>query len=242
MRATAAPGPGMCMLAAVPSSPDKGDYVPVGRHLFALRLAMPGDLYRVRRLVGEAAEWLRKREDTDQWAKPWPDRAGQKERILNDMIKGKTWLLWDDTFPAGTITIDTEEPLAADDRPVWPEHKRHEPAIYVRRVIVSRDYAGLGLGASLLDWAADVAKIDYGVTLIRVDVWTTNLNLHTYYERQRFMRRQGRDPQELGNYPSQALFEREVKQPGSDYSKLFVEMDEPNNRKQCRDTARRQSY
>ena len=82
-------------------------------------------------------------------------------------------------------------------------------------------YAGLGLGAALLDWAADVAKRDHRAALIRIDVWTTNQSLHAYYEGQRFMRREGRDPKELANYPSQALFEREVDRSGSGYTRFF---------------------
>jgi hypothetical protein len=81
-----------------------------------------------------------------------------------------------------------------------------------------------------------MAKRDYGVTLIRVDVWTTNRNLHAYYVGQRFTRREGRDPRELANYPSQALFEREVNKSGSDYKRLFVEMDRPNEQVQHSNT------
>ncbi len=184
---------------------------------------MPGDFDEVRRLVREAAEWLRTSKNTDQWATPWPDRAGQIERILTDLLKGKTWIAWDGTTVAGTITVDTEEPLDLNERPVWPGGKRHEPALYVRRVIVSRKYAGIGLGAALLDWAADVAKRDHQAALLRIDVWTTNKELHAYYERQHFTRREGRDPRELANYPSQALFEREVDRSGSDYKEFFAE-------------------
>ncbi len=183
---------------------------------------MPGDLDEVRGLVREAAVWLRTK-NTDQWANPWPDRAGQQERILNDLLKGKTWISWHGTTAAGTITVDTEEPLDLNEQPVWPDHKRHEPALYVRRVIVSRRYAGIGLGAALLDWAADVAKRDHKVAHIRIDVWTTNEELHAYYERQHFTRREGRDPHELANYPSQALFERAVDRSGSGYMRFFAE-------------------
>jgi GNAT superfamily N-acetyltransferase len=193
---------------------------------------MPGNLKEVHGLVREAAEWLRTSKDTDQWANPWPDRAGQRERILNDLLKGKTWIVWDGTTAAATITVDTEEPLDLNEQPVWPAHKRHEPALYVRRVIVSRRYAGLGLGAALLDWAAAVAKRDHDAQLIRVDVWTTNTDLHTYYEGQRFIRSEGRDPRELTNYPSQALFERAVNQPRSNYTQLFTEKDS-GQRKSC---------
>jgi GNAT superfamily N-acetyltransferase len=207
----------------VPHTPDKGDYVSVGRYPFALRLAAPGDFDDVNGLVREAAEWLRTSKDTDQWEKPWPDRVGHRERILNDLIKGKTWIVWDGMTAAATITVDTEEPLDLNEQPVWPARRRHEPALYVRRVIVSRQYAGRELGAALLDWAADVAGREHGAALIRVDVWTTNTGLHAYYQGQDFVRCLGRDPRELTDYPSQALFEREVDGSRSDYSTLFRE-------------------
>jgi hypothetical protein len=64
--------------------------------------------------------------------------------------------------------------------------------------------------------------------LIRIDVWTTNLELHAYYERQRFLRLPDRDPALRLDYPSQALFERAADLSGSDYTKLFLE-EERNN-------------
>jgi len=218
-------------LPAVLHTLDKGDYVPVGGFPFALRPAVPGDLDEVHGLVREAAKWLRTSKDTDQWASPWPDRAGKLERILNDLLKGKTWLVWDGMIVVATITVDTEEPLDENEQSIWPAHRLRESALYVRRVIVSRSYAGLGLGAALLNWAAYVAKRDHEAKLIRIDVWTTNLDLHAYYEEQHFMRCEGRDPRELANYPSQALFERKVDGPRSDYTKLFIEEEGRGERK-----------
>jgi GNAT superfamily N-acetyltransferase len=184
---------------------------------------MPGDLDAVSGLVREAAEWLRTSKTTDQWARPWPDRIRQRERMLNDLLKSKTWLVWDGATAAATITVDTDEPVDLNEQPVWPEHERHRSALYVRRIVVARDYAGCGLGAALLDWAAHVAKRDHQAALIRIDVWTTNLELHAYYEEQRFTRLRGRDPRELAGYPSQALFERGADLPGSNYQELFLE-------------------
>jgi GNAT superfamily N-acetyltransferase len=191
----------------------------VGRYPFVLRLAVPGDLDKVVGLVREAADWLGSR-DIDQWQKPWPDRAGHRERILNDLFKGKTWLVRDGKTTVATITIDRDEPLDAKERPVWPAEENQRPVLFVRRVIVSRRYAGLGLGAAMLDWATDVAKRDHGAELIRVDVRTTNVRLHAYYAGQSFTRCP--DPRGLGDYPSQALFERRVDVPGSDFTKLFI--------------------
>jgi GNAT superfamily N-acetyltransferase len=191
----------------------------VGRYPFVLRLALPGDLEKVFGLVREAAEWLGSK-GIDQWQEPWPDRAGQRERILNDLFKGKTWLMRDGRTTVATITIDTDEPLDLDERPVWPSGKSPGPALYVRRVIVSRRYARRGLGAALLDWAAHMAGNHHGAELIRIDVRTTNHKLHAYYERQQFARRP--DPQGLGDYPSQALFERNANGPAPDFTKLFT--------------------
>jgi GNAT superfamily N-acetyltransferase len=198
--------------------PDTGDYVSVGRYPFVLYPAAPGDLETVVGLVREARKWLGDI-GTDQWQEPWPDRAGHRERILNDLLKGKTWLVQDGDAIAATITLDEDEPLDLNERPVWPPDESQPHVMYVRRVIVSRRYARHKLGAALLDWAAGWAKI-HGAELIRIDVWTTNTRLHRYYENRHFTR--CRDPQGLGSYPSQALFERSVEASASDVTKLFT--------------------
>jgi len=203
---------------------------------FALRQGTLEDTEEVHELVREAADWLRTSKDTDQWAEPWPDQAGHRDRIRNDLNKGKTWLLRDGPAVAGTITIDTEEPVDADEQPVWPAHKSPEPALYVRRVIVGRRYSGIGLGAAMLDWAAEVATKEYRATLLRIDVWTTNAGLHTYYEGQFFARRHETDLPELTGYPAQALFERPAVAPEAvqktDYRNFFHV--EPGEHSHCR--------
>jgi hypothetical protein len=222
--------------------PGAGNYVSVDGSPFALRRATLDNLGEVLGLIEEAVEWLRRTKNTDQWATPWPDLESSVGRLRNDLRQRKTWLVWDDTSPAGTITLDTQEPVDVRNRPVWPAYKRHELALYVRRVIASRRYAGLELGARLLDWASEVAMRDYGATLIRIDVWTTNLELHEYYERQRFIRRRGREPWELANYPSQALFERAVDQAGSGHTELFTQEGRPGGRQPLYRTGRNISY
>ena len=59
--------------------------------------------------------------------------------MLNDLLKGKTWLVWDGETAVATITVDTDEPVDLNEQPVWPEHERHRSALYVRRVVVSQD-------------------------------------------------------------------------------------------------------
>jgi GNAT superfamily N-acetyltransferase len=206
----------------VSPTPDQGDYGSVGEYPFVLRLGMPGDLEIVSGLVREAVTWLRTK-GTDQWAQLWPDPAGHRERILNDLLKAKTWIVWDGTTAAATITIDIDEPLDLNDQPVWPVQEDREPALYVRRVIVSRRYAGMKLGAGLLDWAAEVAQREHGAAVLRIDVWTTNLNLHAYYQRRSFTQRKSREPREILDYPSQALFERKAETRITNYKTLFIE-------------------
>ena len=192
----------------------------MGGYPFVLYVAGPEDFEEVARLVREAAGWLGGL-DTDQWQKPWPDQAGHEERIRNDLRERKTRLLRDGDSVVATITIDTAETRVEKNRPVWPLDKTPKPSVYIRRVVVSRNYGGREIGAALLDWAAAKAEKEYKAELMRIDVWTTNKALHNYYEGQRFTRCP--DPQGLGDYPSQALFERSVHELRSDFSKLLTE-------------------
>jgi GNAT superfamily N-acetyltransferase len=149
-------------------------------------------------LIEEAARWLRGK-DTDQWAEPWPDRRGRDERIRRGLELGQTWIAWDGDVPAATMTIS---PRANPD--VWRD-KGEEDAVYVHRLVVSRAYAGLDLGGVLIDWAVQRELRTRRVEWVRVDVWTTNTDLHDYYERQGFIRCGScPDPR----YPSGALFQK----------------------------------
>jgi len=145
----------------------------------ALRRATADDTGVVIRLIEEAADWLRSK-GTDQWAKPWPNRAGRDSKILTALLLGKTWIGWDDGVPAATITADL------DEDPYWPDDLRRESAVYVYRLVVGRPYSGVGLGAALLNWAGGTTRRDHGAQWIRVSAWTTNTGLHDYYRRQGF--------------------------------------------------------
>ena len=91
-------------------------------------------------LIDAAAQWLRRTKDTDQWAQPWRSEEDRSNRILRDLTAGKTWLLRDDGIAVATITADPQ------DYPLWPAERQREPAVYVRRLVVGRDYGGGGSG------------------------------------------------------------------------------------------------
>jgi ribosomal protein S18 acetylase RimI-like enzyme len=186
----------------------------VTRLPLTLRQATPDEHHVILELLQDSIRWLEEM-DTDQWSRPWPDEQGRNDRIAQDLSEGKTWLALDGTTVVGTITIDTA------DNGIWPVDKRTEKAVYVRKVIVRRHYAGLGLGARLLDWAADVAVRAYEARWIRIDVWTTNARLHAYYRRQGF---RFRDLVADPAYPSRALFERSTERRRHDYQAFLRPM------------------
>jgi GNAT superfamily N-acetyltransferase len=157
------------------------------------------DLKIIVRLIEDAADWLRRAKDTDQWDQPWPNRAGRDSRILTDLRRKKTWIGWDGATPAATITIDS------DHNPYWPERWRSDPAVHVHRLVVDRPYGGVGLGAELLDWAGRTGRVYHGTAWLRVNAWTTNLQLHAYYQRQGFALCGLSADQ---GYPSAAMFQK----------------------------------
>jgi GNAT superfamily N-acetyltransferase len=163
-------------------------------------------------LIDAAAEWLRLNKHTDQWAQPWRSEEDRSNRIRRDLVAGRTWLLWDGDRAAATITADPE------DHPIWPAEGKLDPAVYVRRLVVSRSHAGQRLGAALLDWAGVGALRRYGARWIRLDVWRTNKALHAYYESQGFVSCGfSSDP----HYPSGALFQKATERIQERHPPLF---------------------
>jgi len=171
----------------------------------APRQATPDDHQTIIDLIEEASAWLANR-DTDQWAKPWPSKAERDERIMRALRCDETWLLEDGPRLVATVTL-----RRAGLPFLWTPEELEEPAAYVHRLVVARSYAGMEIGASLLDWATERAVRDWGAEWTRVDVWRTNRKLHAYYERLGFhLVRHGDD---IPDYPSSRLFQRAVHAP-----------------------------
>jgi hypothetical protein len=165
--------------------------------MFQVRLATPDDLEVILRLIENAAEWLRTK-NTDQWSRPWPNKHERDIRVLRGLDAGKTWLVEDNETPAATVTFRPEPNLD-----LWSEEEIREPAAYMSRLVINRAYAGMHVGEMLTDWAGVRARSEFGAQSIRIDVWTTNVSLHSYYEKRgfHFLRFCSID-----KYPSSALF------------------------------------
>lgn len=155
-------------------------------------------------LINSAAKWLGACKDTDQWARPWPDEASRDARVEQGIKDGLTWIVEDSPgMPAATITCREH-----GNEILWSEAELAEDAVYVSRLIVSRELAGQGIGAALIDWAGVLGIRQRRATWIRVDVWTTNLALHDYYRGQGFGHLRTVPFPDYWDYPSAALFQK----------------------------------
>ncbi|HYZ53632.1 MAG TPA: GNAT family N-acetyltransferase [Streptosporangiaceae bacterium] len=171
-----------------------------------VRRATVEDLAVILDMIDEAKAWLRTK-GTDQWSKDWPDKDGRRrsDRVEHSLKEETTWLVrlvvQGREIPVATVTIEKK---ANPD--VWPgQEKTGGSAAYLSRLVTARGFAGLQIGAALIDWACAYAEREYHAKSIRIDVWTNNCALHKYYENLDFEAR-GKCPNE--DYPSRALFER----------------------------------
>jgi predicted N-acetyltransferase YhbS len=170
---------------------------------YQIRPAAPGDMTAILGLIEEAAKWLQETKGTDQWARPWPNQDARDDRVAQGIEHGLTWIVEDNGSLAGTVTCREQ---GTDI--LWPPEELLDPAVYVSRLIVSRDYASRGIGAALIDWAGLRGLQGWDANWIRVDVWTRNWALHDYYKGQGFRHLRTCPFDDEWEYPSAALFQK----------------------------------
>ena len=151
-------------------------------------------------LIDEATAWLQTK-DTDQWGKPWPDEAARDKRISRGIQSRSTWIAEDHGKAVATVTY-----RGKGNPNLWTLSEQRDRAVYVSRLIVSRERAGDEIGAALIDWAAYQAVQRWGAHWIRIDVWTTNIALHNYYKERQFIPVRVCEMED--DYPSAALFQK----------------------------------
>lgn len=167
-----------------------------------IRPAVPGDLDLICRLRLQRSSWLAAR-GSDQWS---PAASGLSidyfARAVDRAVRaGETWIGEVNSTPAGTITVNDRA-----DKGLWTPAEIAESLI-VHYLIVDLSHAGSGIGRRLLAHAGALARL-YGRDWVRLDAWTTNTDLHTYYRRAGFRMVRVADPHRPS--PSCALFERHV--------------------------------
>ncbi|MFC4529460.1 GNAT family N-acetyltransferase [Sphaerisporangium dianthi] len=135
-------------------------------------------------VLDEAAGWLNAR-----GIGQWPVRF-ETAWVEEALFRGETWLVATGDKVAGTVTMDWSDPLWAD---------AGGAAGYVHRMAVRRWAAGLG--ARILNWAANAAR-QQGADSLRLDCVKSNDRLRAYYETHGFAHR-GDVP--VGGAPGQRL-------------------------------------
>ncbi|MBN1171799.1 MAG: GNAT family N-acetyltransferase [Micromonosporaceae bacterium] len=142
-----------------------------------LRTAVPSDVDVLLAWRREIAAWITQTIGSDQWSTPYP-----RERLAMWIDRGETAMvsLSPDSDPIATITASTW-----GDPELWTDEELKVPAHYLYKLSVLRPYAGQGIGECLIAWARDLAA-KAGSHVVRCDVWSSNMKLKTYYERQGF--------------------------------------------------------
>jgi GNAT superfamily N-acetyltransferase len=162
------------------------------------------DMSAIIGLIGSAARWLQKEKKTDQWARPWPNEKDRNTRIARGIVGRSTWMVEDNEGGlVATITCRDK-----GNSHLWTQDERGEKAVYVSRLIVSREHAGRGIGAALIDWSGMRGRERWMADWIRIDVWTTNLALHNYYKGRGFEHLRTLQFPDPWDYPSAALFQK----------------------------------
>lgn len=196
-----------CLRSATDDMPEEVASLVRKRKLpLRIRCAEHNDLPAVLELIDEAKLWLPAK-NTNQWSTDWADEQGRKrsDRVEDSIKQKTTWVVSvtyrQKSYAVATVTVEPHGNPLVWDRP----GDLDASAVYLSRLVVARGFAGLKIGAALLNWACDHARNRHQAKLVRIDVWTRNFALHKYYRAQGF-RWQGycKDT----DYPSQARFQR----------------------------------
>jgi ribosomal protein S18 acetylase RimI-like enzyme len=139
-----------------------------------LRLATAEDIDLMMDWRAEAAAWVAEQHGSDQWSVPYPrqpllDRVAAEETVMASLAP--------DADPVATITVS-----AWADAKLWTPAELDVPARYLYKASVARQYAGAGIGRTLIQWGHNQAAAA-GAQVVRCDVWSSNQELQDYYKR-----------------------------------------------------------
>ena len=134
-----------------------------------IRQATPLDVELVSDILKEATQRM------EQAGMPlWREEMLEPARIAPDVDAGQYFIAECEGDSAGTMKFQLEDPV------VWPD-AREQDAAYVHRLAVRTRYAGIGLSAELLGWAARRAQ-SLGRQYLRLDCHPMRPRLRGIYE------------------------------------------------------------
>jgi GNAT superfamily N-acetyltransferase len=145
----------------------------------SIRVAEENDLKKVLDLLVNAAEWL-KTKGTTQWDYYLTDLEGNSDEINESIKRRNTYLFEKEGESVASITL--EDKPGEWDMDIWGGEAAQENVIYLHRILVNRNYAGLEIGDALMEWAKKNAR-QHGKSSIRFDCLNSNKGLNHYYQR-----------------------------------------------------------
>lgn len=134
----------------------------------AIEQADVADAAVVADILTEAAAWAERAHE-----RLWLDSELELEQIVADVRTGRFFLAIHAAESIGTLKYQLEDAL------FWPDAAEGEAA-YVHRLAVRRRWAGHGIAAQMLRWAAQRAAAD-GRKLLRLDTDITRPKLRALY-------------------------------------------------------------
>lgn len=177
-----------------------------------MRRAGRKDFETIKQMIEDAKGRLQEL-GTDQWSTDWPDKSGRRrvDRVMTSIKEGKTWLAefrsrepaFPEMIPAATVTVEE-----MGSPTVWTDAELATVrAVYMGRLVVAQGLAGFHIGAAISDWVGRRGAKRCNAAKIRIDVWTGNKALHTYYEKRGF--------EDAGlvadlNYPARQRYDRDT--------------------------------
>ncbi|MCG7408220.1 GNAT family N-acetyltransferase [Paenibacillus sp. ACRRX] len=139
-----------------------------------VRQATEADTGAVMNLLAKTAEWLHSQGST-QWNSllSGEDVHGTS----NAIIRGDVFVFHEGgTLAAVVMLLKHPSPW---DIELWG-NEGHDSSIYVHRLAINRDYAGSGLGSSVMEWVENGIEFT-GKHQIRLDCIEENMRLFSFY-------------------------------------------------------------
>jgi len=132
---------------------------------FIFRPGGTSDVGRLMQLFEEARRWHREMRVAE-----WP--LFEPELVLDDLNQERVFVLLKDIHIVGSVTVNETDPH------VWHDQA---PALYIHRLVVSRALKGGNLGR-LMVGRVDQIACEQGKRYLRLDCWSSNERLKSYYE------------------------------------------------------------
>lgn len=144
---------------------------------FQMEQATSQDTEAILALLLDTAKWFKKNGST-QWngLLEGIDTHHTEERIQ----EGDVFVCREKDDVAGMVML-LRNP-SEWDRKLWGDRSTDNDAIYLHRIAINRAYANEGLGAKILNWAAESNRFE-GKNRIRLDCVAQNEFLNSYYKK-----------------------------------------------------------